>query len=62
MLTSIHSGMPAELLRNRPDVRKAELELAASGFEVKAAAASFYPSVNISAALGLQSFKLVLGL
>jgi len=58
MLSSIHSGMPAELLRNRPDVRKAELELAATGFEVKAAAASFYPSVNISAALGLQSFKL----
>ena len=58
MLTSIHSGLPAELLRNRPDVRKAELELAATGFEVKAAAARFYPSVNISAALGLQSFTL----
>jgi NodT family efflux transporter outer membrane factor (OMF) lipoprotein len=56
MLASIHSGMPAELLRNRPDVRKAELELAATGLEVKAAAARFYPSLNISAALGLQSF------
>lgn len=58
MLTGIHSGLPAELLRNRPDVRKAELELAASGLEVKAAAARFYPSLNISAALGLQSFTL----
>ncbi|MBE2287457.1 MAG: TolC family protein [Prosthecobacter sp.] len=58
MLTGIHSGLPAELLRNRPDVRKAEMELAASGLEVKAAAARFYPSLNISAALGLQSFTL----
>ncbi|MBL9114778.1 MAG: efflux transporter outer membrane subunit [Verrucomicrobiaceae bacterium] len=58
MLTNIRSGLPAELLRNRPDVRKAELELAATGLEVKAAAARFYPSVNISAALGLQSFTL----
>lgn len=58
MLTGIHAGLPAELLRNRPDVRQAELELAASGLEVKAAAARFYPSLNISAALGLQSFTL----
>lgn len=58
MLSSVHSGMPAELLRNRPDVRKAELELAATGLEVKAAAARFYPSLSISAALGLQSFTL----
>ena len=56
MLSGLHSGLPAELLRNRPDVKKAELELAASGLEVKAAAARFYPSLNISAALGLQSF------
>lgn len=57
-LTGIQSGLPAELLRNRPDVRQAELELVASGLEVKAAAARFYPAVNISAALGLQSFAL----
>jgi len=58
MLTGIHAGLPAELLRNRPDVRQAELELAASGLDVKAAAARFYPALNISAALGLQSFTL----
>lgn len=58
MLTGIHAGLPVELLRNRPDVRKAELELVASGLEVKAAAARFYPALNISAALGLQSFSL----
>lgn len=58
MLTGIRAGLPAELLRNRPDVRQAELELAAAGLEVKAAAARFYPALNISAALGLQSFSL----
>lgn len=58
MLPAIQAGLPAQLLRNRPDVRQAEMELAASGLEVKAAAARFYPSLNISAALGLQSFTL----
>ena len=58
MMTGVRAGLPAELLRNRPDVRQAELELAATGFEVKAAGARFYPALNISAALGLQSFSL----
>ncbi len=57
-LSAVHAGLPAELLRNRPDVRQAELELAATGLEVKAAGARFYPSLNISAALGLQSFSM----
>lgn len=56
MLANIRSGLPADLLRNRPDVRRAELELAATGLDVKAAAARFYPALNITAALGLQSF------
>lgn len=57
-LPGINAGLPAALLRNRPDVRRAELELAAAGLDVKAAAARFYPSLNISAALGLKSFSL----
>jgi outer membrane protein, multidrug efflux system len=58
MLTGIHTGLPAELLRNRPDVRQAEMKLVANGLDVKAAAARFYPALNISAALGLQTFTL----
>lgn len=58
MLGNIRTGLPVELLRNRPDVRRAELELVANGLDVKAAAARFYPALNISAALGLQSFTL----
>ncbi len=58
MLSRINTGLPVELLRNRPDVRRAELELAATGLDVRAAAARFYPSLGISGALGLQSFTL----
>jgi outer membrane protein, multidrug efflux system len=58
VMNGIRAGLPAELLRNRPDVRQAELEMAAAGLEVKAAGASFYPALNITAALGLQSFSL----
>lgn len=57
-LTPLQAGLPSDLLRNRPDIRKAELELKATGLEVKAAAARFYPSLNLSAALGLESFTL----
>lgn len=57
-LKNICAGLPAELLRNRPDVVQAELQLAAAGLDVKAAGARFYPALNISAALGLQSFSL----
>lgn len=49
-------GVPFDLLRNRPDIRKAELELAASKADVKAARAAFYPSLTISGGLGLQAF------
>ncbi|WP_395743011.1 TolC family protein [Prosthecobacter sp.] len=58
MLSPINTGLPVQLLRNRPDVRRAELELAATGLDVKAAAARFYPALSIQAALGLQSFSL----
>jgi multidrug efflux system outer membrane protein len=55
--TKISAGIPAQLLANRPDIKQAELELAASKLDVKVAKAEFYPSLNISAAIGLQAFK-----
>jgi multidrug efflux system outer membrane protein len=51
------SGVPAQLLGNRPDIRQAELALSAAKLEVKVAKARFYPSLDISAALGLQAFN-----
>lgn len=54
---SIAAGIPAQLLVNRPDIKQAELDLAAAKLDVKVARAEFYPSLDISAGLGLQAFK-----
>lgn len=53
----IQSGLPSQLLENRPDVRRAELELEASKLDVKAAKAAFYPSLSIDAGVGYRSFN-----
>lgn len=54
---SSYAGIPSQLLQNRPDIRQAELELAAAKLDVKVAKARFYPSLDISAGVGLQSFN-----
>jgi len=53
----VNAGIPSQLLANRPDIKRAELDLAAAKLDVKVARAEFYPSFGISAALGLQAFK-----
>jgi outer membrane protein, multidrug efflux system len=53
----IKHGMPSQLLRNRPDIRRAELELLATKWEVKVAQLEFYPSLSLSSTLGLQAFR-----
>ena len=52
----IPAGIPSQLLANRPDIKKAELELAAAKLDVKVARAEFYPSFDISAAIGFDAF------
>ncbi len=52
----VHAGIPSQLLQNRPDVRRAQLELVATDFDFKAAKAGFYPSLGIGANIGYQSF------
>jgi outer membrane protein, multidrug efflux system len=54
---TIHSGLPAQLLANRPDIKQAEYELEAAKLDVKVAKAQFYPSLGISAAIGYQAFN-----
>ncbi|MFD1187119.1 TolC family protein [Pontibacter rugosus] len=54
---TIQAGLPSQLLANRPDIKQAELELAASKLDVKAAKAQFYPSLGISAGIGYQAFN-----
>jgi len=53
----IQSGLPSQLLENRPDVRQAELELAAAKLDVKVAKAAFYPSLSLDADVGYRSFN-----
>ncbi len=53
----VNSGIPSQLLTNRPDIKQAELDLAAAKLDVKVARAEFYPSLEISGALGFQAFK-----
>lgn len=56
----VKSGLPSDLLRNRPDIQQAEWEMAAAGADVAAAKTAFYPSLNLGASLGLQSFNAAL--
>lgn len=51
------TGIPPALLENRPDLRAAALELAASKADLNAARTLFYPSLNIGAVLGTQAFR-----
>lgn len=53
----IHSGIPSQLLENRPDIKQAEQELAAAKLDVKVARANFYPSLRITGSLGYQAFN-----
>jgi NodT family efflux transporter outer membrane factor (OMF) lipoprotein len=51
-------GLPSELLYQRPDVREAEAQLAASNFSVESARAAFFPQIQLTASTGLQSAAL----
>ncbi len=48
-------GIPADTLRQRPDVRRAERELAAATARIGAAKAELYPKFNLSGTIGLES-------
>jgi multidrug efflux system outer membrane protein len=54
----VHAGVPTRLLENRPDVRRAELELTASQLSVSAARARFYPTLRLDAGVGVHAFDI----
>lgn len=49
------SGIPADVLRRRPDVRAAERRLAAQTARLGAAEAARYPSFRLSGSIGLEA-------
>ena len=55
VLARIGSGQPDALLSQRPDIRRAELALAAAQLDVNVARARFYPSLRLDASLGFNA-------
>ncbi|MFS8144700.1 nodulation protein NodT [Rhizobium sp. R635] len=47
----INSGIPADLIRNRPDIRVAERDLAAATANIGVAEAQLYPSISLSGSI-----------
>lgn len=54
---TIYAGVPSQLLAQRPDIRKAEKDLASAKLDISVARANFYPSFQISAGIGFDAFK-----
>jgi len=54
----VPAGLPSELLERRPDVRQAEQQLAAQTARIGIAEAMRWPSLNLTASLGLASSDL----
>jgi NodT family efflux transporter outer membrane factor (OMF) lipoprotein len=50
-------GVPAEMLRRRPDVRSAELNAAAQCARIGVAKADLYPAFSLVGTVGLQAFS-----
>ncbi len=53
--TEIAVGIPADLLRRRPDIRFAERELATQGEQIGIALTDLYPSLRINGDIGFAS-------
>jgi outer membrane protein, multidrug efflux system len=57
-LPPVAPGLPSELLARRPDVAAAEAQLIAQNFDIKAARAAFFPSIQLTASAGYQAAAL----
>jgi len=51
-------GVPADVLRRRPEVRKAERELAAQTARIGVATSELYPKFTLSGSIGLEALSL----
>jgi NodT family efflux transporter outer membrane factor (OMF) lipoprotein len=55
--SAIAVGIPADTLNRRPDIRRAERQLAAQTAEVGVATAELYPSLRLSGSIGLEALS-----
>lgn len=55
--TELESGVPADLLANRPDIKQKEFELQAANARVGIARTEFYPTLKITGQGGLNAIK-----
>ncbi|HFQ80130.1 MAG TPA: efflux transporter outer membrane subunit [Desulfobacterales bacterium] len=51
-------GIPANLIRRRPDIRRAERRLAAQAARVGVAAAALYPTLKLNGSIGFEALSL----
>ena len=51
-------GVPGQLIQRRPDLRRAERELAAQSAKIGIAASELYPHIGISGNIGLRSVEI----
>ena len=51
-------GVPADVLRRRPDIRRAERQLAAQTARIGVATADLYPKFTLSGSIGLEALSL----
>ncbi|MBW8683369.1 TolC family protein [Chitinophaga rhizophila] len=56
--TALSAGVPASLLSRRPDVRAAEMAVKVANARAGVAQAAMYPALNITAGVGVNSFKI----
>ena len=56
--SALTSGLPSDLLNNRPDVKSAEYQLSAAGANIGAAKARLFPTISLTGSAGYASTDL----